>query len=88
MNKHRSPAIIIHPGEILKDELDAREWTQKEFARIIGRPEKTISAIIKGKKEIPPDTAIDIASALGTSNDIWNNIQAKYNLHITIEKSK
>lgn len=79
MIQNKNPAMALHPGEILKDELDERELTQKEFARIIGRPEKTISAIIKGKKETTPDTAIEIAAALGTSPDIWNNMQAKYN---------
>ena len=81
MKTYNRPAIPIHPGEILKDELDAREWTQKDFARIINRPEKTISAIIRGKKEITPETALEIAAAFGTSPYIWNDMQAKYNLY-------
>jgi len=88
MNTHKKPAMVIHPGEILKDELDAREWTQKEFARIIGRPEKTISAIIQGKKDITPETAIEIGAALGTSPNVWNDMQAKYNLYSAIEKTE
>jgi HTH-type transcriptional regulator/antitoxin HigA len=88
MNTYKKPAIAIHPGEILKDELDAREWTQKEFARIIGRPEKTISAIIQGKKDITPETALEIAAALGTSPDLWNDMQAKYNLHTATQKAE
>jgi len=88
MITHKKPAMVIHPGELLKDELDARAWTQKGFARIIGRPEKTISAIIQGKKDITPETAIEIAAALGTSPDVWNTMQAKYNLHVAAQKSK
>lgn len=88
MNTYKKPAMAIHPGEILKDELDAREWTQKEFARIIGRPEKTISAIIQGKKEIMPETAIEIAAAFGTSPNVWNDMQAKYNLQTAHQQSE
>lgn len=86
MNTYKGPAIAIHPGEILKDELDSREWSQKEFACIINRPEKTISEIIKGKKGITPETAIEISAALGTSPDLWNDMQAKYNLHKAMSK--
>ena len=36
----------FHPGEYLKDELDAREWTQTELAKMIGRPLRLINRII------------------------------------------
>lgn len=32
------PCVAIHPGEIIKDELDAREMKQKELASLIGMP--------------------------------------------------
>lgn len=86
MITHKIPVRVIHPGVILRDELEAREWTQKDFARITGRPEKTISAIIQSKKEITPATAIEFAAALGTSPDFWNNLQANFNLHTALQK--
>jgi HTH-type transcriptional regulator/antitoxin HigA len=86
MTTNKLPARVIHPGIILRDELEAREWTQKDFAKITGRPEKTISAIIQGKKEITPETAMEFAAAFGTSPDIWNNLQANYSLHTAMKK--
>ena len=74
------PAIVPHPGEILIEELDEREITQSDFAEIIGRPLKTVNAIIKGKKSITPETANAIASAFETSPEFWMNLQVDFDL--------
>ena len=42
------PSIATHPGEILKDELDFRDTTQKEFALLTGIPQTHLNEIIKG----------------------------------------
>lgn len=68
------------PGEYLKDELDARGWTQSQFARIIGRPIQVVNQIIHGKKSITPATAVAFASALGTSAEVWMNLEVAYQL--------
>jgi HTH-type transcriptional regulator/antitoxin HigA len=46
------PAEVFMPGEYLRDELEARGWTQGDFARIIGRPVQVVNEIINGKKRI------------------------------------
>ena len=40
------PCIAIHPGEIIKDELDAREMKQKELASFMGMPTSVLNDII------------------------------------------
>ena len=75
------PAEVFSPGEILKDELDARGWSQSEFAEIIGRPIKTVNEIIAGKKRITPTTALELEAALGISARAWMNHDAIYQLH-------
>ncbi|WP_416063784.1 HigA family addiction module antitoxin [Rhodococcus indonesiensis] len=67
-------------GEILSDELDVLGWTQAEFAEILDRPAQFVSEIISGKKEITRESATQIAAALGTSPEMWLNIQDKYHL--------
>src|SRR3546814_3007260 len=47
-------AEIFPPGEFLKDELEARGWSQTELAEIIGRPTRLINEIIAGKRTITP----------------------------------
>lgn len=77
---NRIPAEAFPPGEYLKDEMDAREWTQEEFAAIIGRPPAVINQIISGKRGITPETAREIGAALGTSAMYWMNLDAAYRL--------
>lgn len=75
------PAEAFSPGEILQDELEARKWTQIEFAEIIGRSPKFVNEIIKGEKSITTRTAREIAAALGTSPLLWLNLESAYRLH-------
>lgn len=82
------PAYVPSPGEILKMELDARGWTQGEFAEIIDKPEQAVSQIITAKKQITPETALRIAKALGTSAELWNNLESDYRLHLAQVQTK
>jgi HTH-type transcriptional regulator/antitoxin HigA len=73
-------AEIFPVGEILADELEARGWTQAEFAEILGRPPQFVSEIISGKKEITRESATQIAAAFGTSPEMWLAMQDRYYL--------
>lgn len=84
MNK---AAEIFSPGEFLAAELEAREWSQIEFSEIIGRPATLVSAIITGKKQITPDTAIQLGDALGTGAEVWMNLESQYQLSKVRDKA-
>lgn len=75
-----SYAEVFPPGEFLKDELELRNWSQTEFAEIIGRPVRLVNEIIAGKKAITPETAVQLAAALGTSAELWMNLESQYQL--------
>lgn len=74
------PAEVFHPGEFLRDELDARDWTQTEFAKIIGRPVQLVNRIIAGKTGISTRTALEFGAAFGTGAQVWVNLQTAYQL--------
>ncbi len=74
-------AEAFPPGEILRDELETRGWTQTEFAEIIGRPVRLVNEIIAGKRAVTPETAKELSAALGTSALFWLNLEAAYRLH-------
>ncbi|MHB1088641.1 MAG: HigA family addiction module antitoxin [Acidimicrobiales bacterium] len=76
-----TPAEVFPPGDYLRDELEERGWTAKEFAEILGRPAQVVSEILNGHKQIMPETALALAEALGTSAELWTNLQTKFNLH-------
>jgi HTH-type transcriptional regulator/antitoxin HigA len=86
MNQQLIPARIVTPGRILSRELAARGWTQKDLAEIIARPEQTISAIINAKKEITPETAIELAAAFDIPAEFWTNLETNYRLHLAKKK--
>ena len=80
VDRRRIPAEAFPPGIYLRDELDARGWTQTEFAEIIGRPTRVVNEIISAKRSITPDTANELSAALGTSAKVWLNLEASYQL--------
>jgi len=82
MNQKLAPARVPTPGRILSRELEARGWTQKDLAEIMGRPVQTINEIIRGNKQITPETALELSQAFGTSPEFWTNLEAKYRLHL------
>lgn len=76
----RISAEAFPPGEYLRDELDARGWTQTEFAQILGRSVQLVNEVISGKRGITPDTAKALSAALGTSAQVWMNLDTRYQL--------
>jgi addiction module HigA family antidote len=81
---HRSD-LAIHPGEVLADELEARSMTQRTLAEAIGRPEQAISEIIRGKKGITAETALQLSDVFGVSAEFWMNLQSTYALTLARE---
>ena len=81
MTSTYTPAEVFPAGEYLRDELEERGWTVTEFAEIIDRPVQAVSEILNGKKEITTETAISFAEALGTSPELWLNLQTAFRLH-------
>lgn len=87
MSQLLTPARVSPPGRILKRELEARGWTQKDLAEIMERPHQTINGIVNGNKQITPETALGLAEALGTSAELWTTLESKYRLYLAKKDS-
>ena len=72
------PDAVSPPGETLAELLEECEMSQAELAARIGRPKQLISEIASGKKQITPETALQLERALGGSADFWNTREARY----------
>ena len=72
----------IHPGEILKDELDELGLTANAMALALRIPANRLTEIINGKRGISPDTAMRLARYFGTSAQMWMNLQSHYELEV------
>jgi len=78
MNRiHYTP---IHPGEVLKDELDEIGLTQSALAKHIGVLSKTINEICRGKRGISAEMAMKLSKALGGSPQFWLNLQNNWEI--------
>jgi addiction module HigA family antidote len=71
-----------HPGEIVKDELEARGITQSRFAETIGMGASVLNEILNGRRNITPITALTFEAALNIPADSLMRLQTKYNMHI------
>ncbi len=71
---------VVHPGEILRDELAELGVSPTAFARQIDVPPNRISQIIAGKRSVTGDTALRLGHWFGTEPQFWLNLQAQYDL--------
>ena len=76
----------IHPGELLRDELQEIGVSLNELARALRVPMNRISAIVNGNRAITVDTAMRLARYFGTSPQLWLNLQSAYDLEVAERK--
>ncbi len=77
----------VHPGEVLKAELDELGITPTELARCICVPPNRISQIIAGKRAVTGDTALRLGHWFGVEPQFWLNLQSAYDLRLAHEKA-
>ena len=71
----------IHPGEILeKDFLEPMGITPYRLAKDLCVTRMRVSDILRGKRDITPDTAIRLGLYFGIEPEFWLNLQSHYNL--------
>ncbi|MDE2301404.1 MAG: HigA family addiction module antidote protein [Sphingomonadales bacterium] len=71
----------VHPGAVLKEELEARGLSANAFALRLRVPPQRIQDIVAGRRGISPETALRLEASLGTPARLWLNMQAAYDLH-------
>jgi HTH-type transcriptional regulator / antitoxin HigA len=82
------PQSRPHPGETLQEKLEEMGMGPKEFALRTGKPEKTITAILKGDSSITPDMAVQFESVTKIPAHFWMNHQRGYDEYIARTKRK
>ena len=77
----KKPKNPFHPGEMLLEEfLQPMGISQAAFARKIGWSRARLNELIRGKRGITAEAALDLAETLGTSPKLWLSLQATYDL--------
>jgi HTH-type transcriptional regulator/antitoxin HigA len=68
------------PGQFIQEELDARGWSQRDLAFILGVEETALNKIIKGKTGISLEMSKALATAFEVDDDLFANLQKTFDL--------
>jgi antitoxin HigA-1 len=72
----------IHPGKFLADELEALDMSIPKVAEVLHVPANRIYQLLKGQRALTADTALRLSQWLGTSAEMWLNLQKLYELRL------
>lgn len=76
---HRQPT---HPGEmLLREFLEPLGLTQRDVAGGIGVPYQRVNELINGRRGMTPSTALRLGKYLGTTPELWHNLQLRWDLY-------
>ena len=73
-------SLLIHPDEMIKEEIEARGITQKEVAEKMGVSYTVFNEILNGKRPVTTEYALLLEAVLGIDAGIWLRLQADYNM--------
>ena len=72
----------VHPGEILRDELEELDLSASALASELAVPTNRVTAILNGQRGITTDTALRLSRYFGTSPHLWLNLQKTFELRL------
>lgn len=81
-------SVAIHPGEMIKDEIEFRGISQKALAAEIGLPASVLNEVLNGKRAVTTEYALLLEAALGIEADLWLRLQSDYNKQVAKSDSK
>lgn len=82
------PFYPTHPGEILKEEIEYRNISQKKLATEMGVSYTQLNEVLNAKRPINTELALLIEAALGLDAEPLLKMQARYNMLIAKRNTK
>ena len=70
----------VHPGEVLREELDDLGLSAKALAKAIDVPANRVTAILNGVRGVTADTALRLGQHFDTTAKFWLNLQQAWQL--------
>ena len=70
----------VHPGEILRDEIEAADVSEGALSKALDIPLNRVTTILEGRQGITADTALRLARYFGTTPQLWLNLQQAWEL--------
>jgi len=82
------PFFAIHPGELIKEEIEVRGISQKKLAEIMGVPYTMLNEILNGKRNVSTEIALMFEAALDINAEMLVNMQASFSLQTAMKDTK
>jgi addiction module HigA family antidote len=80
-------APIVHPGRLLKRELNARSLSANRPALDLGVPSGRVTDILNGRRSITADTALRLGRYFGNGAQFWLDLQGQHDIAV-VEKER
>ena len=76
----RNGMRLVHPGEVLREELDTLGLSANALAKALSVPVNRITMILNGQRGVSADTALRLGRYFGTTPRLWLNLQKTWEL--------
>jgi HTH-type transcriptional regulator / antitoxin HigA len=76
------------PGEYIREELEARGWSQEDLAQILGISRRQVANLLSGESSLTPEVAIALGQAFGQEPVTWMNLQVTYELALAAKRER
>jgi len=77
---NRIPFETFHPGEFIKDEIEARKLNKNDFAKQLLLSPAELNQLLSGNSNITPELAIKLENTLGIKAEFWIRLQVHYEI--------
>lgn len=78
--------LPTHPGDVLKEEIECRGITQKQFSQLLSVPYTQLNEVLNRKRPVTTDLALMVEAATGINPELLINMQNRYNMAVARRK--
>lgn len=72
----------VHPGQFLETRyLKPLRISQSDLAVALGVSRRRVNELVRGHRNVTPDTALRLAALFGTEPTFWIGMQAEWDVH-------
>jgi addiction module HigA family antidote len=71
---------LVHPGRLLRRELEARRLSANRLALELGVPSGRVTDILNGRRSITADTAVRLGRYFGNGAQFWLDLQSQHDI--------
>ena len=87
-NENPVPFMAVHPGMMIKPELEERKISQKDFAKMLGVQPSHLSEVLSGKRPLTAELAVKIENTIGLPSKVLMIAQSQYECDLEVIRQR